>query len=108
MNIKYIGNFKDGTGWSKACVYNALSLSSSGENVDCEVIRYNKSDVDINPEINNLIDNKLDNYDIVINHCLPAEYKWNSSVKNVGFVALETRRLLNKLWIKKIKLMDEI
>ena len=108
MNIKYIGNFKDGTGWSKACVYNALSLSSSGENVDCEVIRYNKSDVDINPEINNLIDNKLDNYDIVINHCLPTEYKWNSSVKNVGFVALETRRLLNKLWIKKINLMDEI
>lgn len=108
MNIKYIGNFKDGTGWAKACVYNALSIKQTGVNINCTPIKYNNSDIEIEKDIDELINSDFDNYDIVVNHCLPTEYKWNYNSKNVGFVALETERLSNKFWTKKINLMDEI
>lgn len=108
MKVKYIGNFNDGTGWAKAATYNALALDATGYDVYCEEFSYNKASVVLEPYIETLINKKSDSYDIIVNHVLPTEYKYVPSVKNIGFVSIETLTLSAVPWLKKIAIMDEI
>jgi glycosyltransferase involved in cell wall biosynthesis len=108
MKIKYIGNFNDGTGWAKAATYNALALDAAGHDIYCEEFSYNKASVVLEPYIENLINKKSEEYDIIVNHVLPNDYKYSSAVKNVGFVSLETLNLSSVPWLKKLSIMDEI
>ena len=111
MIIKYIANYKDGTGWAKAAMYNILALDNAGHTVVPQAISYNNTDINISTsnkiselEYNN--SNRQD-YEIVISHVLPINYRYETSkVKNIGFVELETNSLENNYWIKQIKLMD--
>ena len=108
MKIKYIGNFNDGTGWSKASTYNALALNVAGHDVYCEEVKYGTQEIVINDKILDLINKKTDSYDMIINHVIPRDYQYINGVKNIGCVELETLTLSNILWLKNLDLMDEI
>lgn len=108
MKIQYIGNFNDGTGWAKASTYNALALSEAGYDVYCKSHNYSERNITIEDEINNLLLKTSNSFDIVIHHILPSDYKYVGGVKNIGFVALETLNLSDKIWLKHLSLMDEI
>ena len=108
MKIKYIGNFNDGTGWSKASTYNALALNAAGHDVYCQGVKYGTQEIVINDKILELMNKKTDSYDMIINHVIPKDYQYINGIKNIGFVALETLTLSNVLWLKNLDLMDEI
>jgi len=108
MKIKYIGNFNDGTGWSKASTYNALALNAAGHDVYCQEVKYGNQNIVIDDKILELVNKKTDSYDMIINHVIPKDYQYIKGVKNIGIVELETLTLSNVLWLKNLNLMDEI
>ena len=108
MKIKYIGNFKDGTGWAKASTYGALSLDAAGYDVYCEIKTYNNKDITIESRIDELLSKKSEYYDVVINHVLPNNYKYIGGVLNIGFLELESYTISDIIWIKNIQMMDLI
>ena len=108
MKIRYIGNFNDGTGWAKASTYNALALDAAGYDVYCKEVKYNNNSIVLEDKITELLAKQTDSVDIVVQHCLPSDYRYFGGVKNIGFVALETLSLSNVLWLKKINMMDEV
>lgn len=108
MKIKYIGNFNDGTGWAKAATYKALALDFAGYDVYCEELKYNNISVILEDRISELLDKKSSNYDIVIQHVLPTEYKYHADAKNIGVFELDTLSLSNPIWLKNLSMMDEI
>lgn len=113
MIIKYINNYKDGTGWSKAGIYNILALDCAGVKIKPSLVKYGEShDLNVIPSrIEQLEKENADikNYDAVIQHILPASYTYESSdIKNVGFFEMETSSLENLYWTKRMKLMDII
>jgi glycosyltransferase involved in cell wall biosynthesis len=108
MKIKYIGNFNDGTGWAKCSTYNAIALDYHGYDVYCEEKKYNDRHLPIEDKIEELLNKKSDNFDIVIQHILPSEYVYYGGMKNIGFIELETLNISSSIWIKNLKLMDEL
>lgn len=109
MKIRYIGNFNDGTGWAKASTYNVLALDAAGYDVYCEERKYNNQNVVLENKIHELLAKERPvEYDIVVQHVLPSDYRYYQGVKNIGFVELETLTLSHTLWIKKLNSMDEI
>lgn len=108
MKIKYIGNFNDGTGWAKAATYKALALDFAGHDVYCEELKYNNVSVVLEDRISELLNKKSTNYDVIIQHVLPSEYKYYPNAKNIGAFELDTLNLSNALWLKKLSVMDEI
>jgi len=111
MKIKYIGNFNDGTGWAKAATYNALALDAAGYDIYCEIVSYNSkvpSDKTLESRIQELLDKKTEEVDVVVYHMLPSDYRYSTGVKNIACLELETLNLSNALWVKKINMMDEI
>lgn len=108
MKIKYIGNFADGTGWSKAATYNALALHNAGHDVYCSQIKYNNVNIYFEDEIQELISKTSDNFDYIIHHYLPRDYKYIGGSINVAALEVDTLKLTNALWIKNIKMMDLI
>lgn len=108
MKIKYIGNFNDGTGWAKASTYNAIALDLAGHDVYCEEFKYNDKYLPLEDKIQQLLLKKTDTYDIVIQHILPHDYIYYGGSKNIGFVELETLDISSVIWLKKIRMMDQI
>ena len=41
MNILYVGNFHDGTGYARACCETAVALDAAGANVICRPLTFN-------------------------------------------------------------------
>ena len=109
MIIKYVSNYRDGTGWAKASTFNMLALSHAGFTVVPEKVKYNEVDQLLHSDILKLEENTSKDFDILINHILPTDYKYSTTdKKNYGFVALESNTLENIFWLKKIKLMDNM
>ena len=108
MKIKYRCNYKDGTDWSKSSTYNILALDQLGHEVELEEISYNNGRIYTNPRIQELEGSKSDKHDIVFSHVLPMHFTNFPDVKNVGIVALETKTLENRFWLKKIRITNNI
>lgn len=108
MKIKYIGNFKDGTGWAKASTYGALSLDAAGYDVYCEAVTYNNQNITIESKIDELLNKKSEDFDVIINHILPNNYRYIGGVSNIGFIELESYTISDVIWLKNIQMMDLI
>jgi glycosyltransferase involved in cell wall biosynthesis len=108
MKIKYIANFNDGTGWAKAATYKALALDHAGYDVYCEELKYNNVSIVLEDRISQLLDKKSDQFDIIMQHVLPSEYKYYPNAKNIGVFEIDTLNLSNTFWIKKLSMMDQI
>jgi glycosyltransferase involved in cell wall biosynthesis len=113
MIIKYISNYRDGTGWSKAGINNMLALDNAGVKVIPSLVRYqDRNDLNSIPYRIEELEKEnagINKYDVVIQHVLPINYTYESNdIKQIGFFEMETLSLENTFWIKKIKLMDSV
>ena len=61
MKIKYIGNFNDGTGWSKASTYNLLAIDYAGYDVYAEEMKYSKNHLPLEDRVQELMAKNLEN-----------------------------------------------
>lgn len=108
MKVLYIGHYKDGTGWGDAAKNNILALHKAGVSVVPRAISYNESDSETDEVINNLEKNSTEGCNICIQHTLPINYVYDSSFKNIGYLATESSDFIDSGWSKNINMMDEI
>lgn len=110
MKVLYIGNYNDGTGWGNAAKNNILAMQKVGIDVIPRCITYNNtSDPHEEDNIIKILENKpCINPDVCIQHVLPHLYYYNSNVKNIGYLAVESFDFKDSMWHKHCNLMDEI
>tara|TARA_R100000008_G_C3585569_1_gene171994 strand:+ start:366 stop:1460 length:1095 start_codon:yes stop_codon:yes gene_type:complete len=113
MKVLYIGNYRDGTGWSNACINNILAMDAAGIDVVPRAISFNVHDKDYTDKIksleikHNLRSSNLE-CDVVVQHTLPHLYCYDASYKNIGFLAVESHDFRSTNWHRSINLMDEL
>lgn len=105
--VLYIGNFLDGTGWSRACCDYVLALDSAGVDVVPRVLKLSPSVVNPSPRILELLKKDTDDYDVVIYHVLPSLLERHGNKKHICIFASETNDLPFS-WMRKLNWMDEI
>lgn len=108
MNILYVGNFHDGTGYSRACSETAVALDASGANVVCRPITFNEGKQRCHEKIYELSSKPLPNsIDAVIQHTLPSAMAYDSRVGlNVASFYYETSHFRSSGWAVRLNQMD--
>ena len=110
--IKYIGSFKDYSGYGNAARRNLLSIEDYGIPITAENVSFEPKVNLINQEqltrIDNLVNKKID-YNVVITHLTPEFYpKFKEEGKfNIGHTVWETSRL-HPSWVEPCNKMDAI
>jgi len=108
MKVLYIGNYRDGTGWGNAAINNILAMDKAGINIVPRPISFEQFDRDYPDRIKELEDNSSYDCDICIQHTLPHLYSYDSSYRNIGFLAVESTSFKDTGWQHYANLMDEI
>lgn len=108
MKVIYIGHYKDGTGWGDAAINNILAMHSAGINVIPRAITFESKEMPYPEIIKELEQQSTYGADICIQHTLPHLYSYNSSYKNIGFLATESSNFKSVGWQYFANLMDEI
>jgi len=113
MKTLYIGNYRDGTGWSNACINNILAMDAAGIDVVPRAISFEAQDKNYSDKVKSLEikhrsrSSNLD-CDVVVQHTLPHLYCYDSNYKNIGFLAVESYDFISTNWQRSINLMDEL
>lgn len=113
MKVLYIGNYRDGTGWSNAGINNILAMDAAGIDVVPRAISFETQDKNYSDKVKSLEikhmsrSSNLD-CDVVVQHTLPHLYCYDSNYKNIGFLAVESYDFISTNWQKSINLMDEL
>ncbi len=106
--ILYIGNFLDGTGYSKAAIGNVCAMDYIGLDVVARNISFNNRNEKPNEIIQKCLNKNPINCNIVITHSLPYYFDYNGKFdKNIGIFAWETSKIPES-WVKSINCMNEI
>jgi glycosyltransferase involved in cell wall biosynthesis len=110
MKILWIGNFFDGSGWSRAAIQYILALDSVGVNVVPRTIKLNPNwDKEVSQKIIDLSKKSSENCTIVIQNTLPSMMEFNGNFrKNIGLSYFETSNFRQTDWTRHINLMDEM
>ena len=107
MNVLYIGNYRDGTGYGQAAEDYILSLNSVGVDVVCRPLKLNDVDYAPNPIVSKLESKSSKNCDVVIQHMLPIHMQYNGDFDyNIGLFAYETSNFKMSGWKNYLNLMD--
>lgn len=109
--VAYIGPYKDGTGYSTACLESIIALDKVEVKVSPRYVRMtnkNWSDNIYKSKITELEANNLQNIDAVFQHNLPSEFSYIDGVKNIGVFSYETNSIINSGWINNLELMNTI
>ena len=106
--VLYLAPYYDGTGYSSAAIDYILSMDKVGIDVVPRPIKLNNLNDKIPQRILELEAKSDKGCDIVIQHCLPNMFHYNSNFKNIGLFAWETSALPLNNWTEKCNLMDEI
>lgn len=106
--ILYISNYNDDTGWGNASKNNILAMHKAGIDVVPRCITYTGKEGTKNKIIQELETKSQLGSDICIQHILPHLYVYNSSFKNIGYLAIESYDFKDSMWHKYCNLMDEI
>jgi len=108
MKVLYIGCYRDGTGWAHAAQGYILSLDAAGIDVVPRFIKLNENNSKVPRRIAELEKKDDKGCDIVIQHVLPHQAKFNGNLdKNICLYVAETDHCRNNIWAERINLMDE-
>ena len=108
MKVLYIGCYRDGTGWANAAQGYILSLDAAGIDVVPRFIKLNENHNKVPKRIAELEKKSSKNCDLVIQHVLPHQLKFNGNFqKNICLYVAETDHCKNNIWPERINLMDE-
>lgn len=108
MKVLYIGHYKDGTGWANAAINNILAMDSVGIDVVPRAISFEQADQAYPERIKELEQQTTSGAEICIQHTLPHLYSYDSSYKNIGFLATESSNFSDTGWQYFANLMDEL
>jgi hypothetical protein len=108
MKIAFLGPYKDGTGYSKACIEYIMSMHEVGLDVVPRSIKMTGTTGEYPKVIDELEQKDLNNVDVVFSYNLPSEFSYKSGVFNVGGFAYETDGYPNSNWQQNIDIMDTI
>jgi glycosyltransferase involved in cell wall biosynthesis len=109
MKVLYIGNYRDGSGWSDACINNILAMDKTGIDVVPRCVSYSMQHGNPPEKILELEKKSSYNCDICIQHVLPDSYVYDSTYKkNIGFLAVESSNFKDTAWQHHANLLDEI
>ena len=107
MNVLYVGNYRDGTGYGQAAEDYILSLDSVGVNVVCKPLIFNNNKHIPHKRIIEIEKRSCANYDIVVQHTLPIHMQYDSRFSlNVALFSHETDSFVMSGWKEKINNMD--
>lgn len=108
MKVLYIGNYKDGTGWSHAAHENILALDAAGVDVVPRPFKLNDEVAEVSPKIIELESKSDKDCNIVIQNCLPHHTDYNGYFdKNIAYYFTETSHFRNSTWAERLNLLDE-
>lgn len=97
----------DNSGYGQASQDYARSMVAVNIDVVCRRINLGRKATNC-PIINDLLKKDAKDCDTLITHCLPTYFEYDGQFKkNIGLFAYETN-VLPKLWVKKIRCMDEV
>lgn len=109
MKVLYIGNYRDGTGWSQAAINYIMAMDSVGIDIVPRFIKLNNTDGEIPERIKELEAKSDRNCDVVIQHVLPHMLDYSGNFKkNIAMCAFETSNFNKTPWASKINSMDEL
>lgn len=107
--VLYIGNYKDGTGWSHAAIDYISALDFVGIDVVPRAIKLNNINVEYPERIKELEKKSTENCDVVIQHVLPHLMTYDSRFrKNIGLFVNETDNYIDMGWSSYLNTMDEL
>lgn len=110
MNILFIGNYRENTGWALASRDYIRALSTIGNITIRNVYlsSQNLRDKIVPQYLIELENNKYENYDIVIQKTLPHLYAWDGRFKqNIGLTVFETELTYHN-WLYRMSMMDKM
>lgn len=106
MKILIVGNYREGTGWSRACVEMIRSLDVVGADVTCRNLDV-VGNGQVVPSIAHLEKPLTGKYDVVIQHVLPHMMSFDGNFRlNVARYFTETTNFRGSNWPQSINLMD--
>ena len=110
MNILYIGNFHDGTGYARANSECAVALDAAGANVVCRPIAFNGGRKPCPVRILQLEDKPVpERIDAVIQHTLPSAMVYDARCGvNVSQFYYESSHFQSSGWSLRLNQMDLI
>jgi glycosyltransferase involved in cell wall biosynthesis len=107
MNILFIGNYRDGTGWSHGAVEYIRALDHAGVNVACRPFKLSPHFAEVPDRIADLERADHRRYDAVIQNVLPHMLDYSGAYpRNVALYYTETSSLGRTRWADRINLMD--
>lgn len=108
LNILYVGNFHDGTGYARACYETALALETAGANVVCRPITFNGGQQPCPDRIYQLEEKTPPSkWDVVIQHTLPPVMLFDRRLGlNVANFYYEASRFNSAGWDLRLNQMD--
>lgn len=108
MNILYVGNFHDGTGYARACCETAIALETAGANVVCRPITFNGGQQPCPERIYRLEEKAPPaKWDAVIQHTLPSATLFDRRLGlNVANFYYEASRFNSAGWDLRLNQMD--
>jgi glycosyltransferase involved in cell wall biosynthesis len=107
--LLYIGNYRDGTGYSEAAIGYLGALVSAGFDVVARPLKLNNHHYPIPDWVAALEDKSANGCEAAIQHCLPHQMEGCSAYKrNVGLFAWETTSFGDSMWAEHLNLMDEV
>lgn len=111
MNVLFVGNYRENSGWAIANRDYIRSLISVGVNVAARPLYLSSvpSNYQLEPDLVDSEFNSFDSYDAVIQAVMPHLFSYNSHYNiNVGLPVFETAGLDYSNWANSCGLMDKI
>ncbi len=110
MNILFIGNYKEMTGWSEAArSYIKSILTIPDVNLAIRPVYYGGSTRQADYEFAEQEFKHLDSYDVVIQKCLPHHFSYNKAFgQNIGLCVFETFNMEYTTWPRRTALLDKL
>lgn len=108
MKIAFLGPYKDGTGYSNACIEYIMSMNDIGLDVVPRSVKMTNTIGEYPKIIDELAKKSLNDIDVVFSYNLPSEFSYKHGIMNVGGFAYETNGWPNSTWQQNIDIMDKI
>lgn len=109
MNVLFVGPYRQSDGWGQAAREYIRALQLTGCNLATRPVYLNMqvsyAEFD---EFNDLENNRFEYYDVIIQNCLPHQFRKYGDVKNIGIAFFETCDISSTPWPLSINLMDEM
>jgi len=107
-NILFVGPYYQNDGWGNAAAEYVRALRETGHNITVKPVYMTETNInEDSAEFLDLEENRFDNYDVIIQNCLPSMLRYYGGVKNVCLAYFETT-IKATPWVEQLNLMDEV